>query len=200
MGGSPGAENFSSSEAPIRLVRFNEMTSVTDDVFYLELVNIGDTTLNLNGLRIEVQGSVEATYECSDMMLESGNTFWLSEADLGFIPGEGDRVFLRSADGHLLDAVLADDTLRGRYPDGTGQWFYPAAATWGAPNVFAICQDIVINEIMFNPPGDLTPNDATDDVEFIELFNITGSDVNLWDAANPANPANTHTRYRSALG
>jgi len=80
-GGSPGAENFSSSEAPIRLIRFNEMASVTDDVFYLELVNIGDTALNLNGLRIEVQGSVEATYECSDMMLESGNAFWLSEAD-----------------------------------------------------------------------------------------------------------------------
>jgi hypothetical protein len=46
---------------------------------------------------------------------------------------------------------------------------------------------IVINEIMYHPPGDLTPNDATDDVEFIELFNITGSDVNLWDAANPTN-------------
>jgi hypothetical protein len=151
VGGSPGAENFSSSEAPIRLVRFNEMASVTDDVFYLELVNIGDTTLNLNGLRIEVQGSVEATYECSDMMLESGNTFWLSEADLGFIPGEGDRVFLWSADGHLLDAVLADDTLRGRYPDGTGQWLYPSVATLGETNIFDISQDIVINEIMYHP-------------------------------------------------
>ncbi len=168
VGGSPGAENFSSSEAPIRLVRFNEMASVTDDVFYLELLNIGDTTLNLNGLRIGVQGSVEATYECSDMMLESGNTFWLSEADLGFIPGEGDRVFLWSADGHLLDAVLADDTLRGRYPDGTGQWLYPAAATWGAPNVFAICQDIVINEIMYHPMVLLEGEESN---SWIELYN-----------------------------
>jgi len=168
VGGSPGAENFSSNEAPIQLVRFNEMASVTDDVFYLELVNIGDTTLNLNGLLIEVQGGVEAAYECSDMMLESGNTFWLSEADLGFIPGKGDRVFLWSAHGRLLDAVLADDTLRGRYPDGTGPWLYPEAATWGAPNVFAICQDIVINEIMYHPMG--LP-EAEESNSWVELYN-----------------------------
>nr|MBC8470099.1 lamin tail domain-containing protein [Planctomycetota bacterium] len=168
VGGSPGAENFSSSEVPIRLVRFNEMASVTDDVFYLELVNIGHTTLNLNGLRIKVQGSVEAAYECSGMMLESGNTFWLSEADLGFIPGEGDRVFLWSTDGHLLDAVLADDTLRGRYPDGTGQWLYPVAATWGAPNVFVICQDIVINEIMYHP---MVLPEGDESNSWVELYN-----------------------------
>jgi hypothetical protein len=179
VGGSPGAENFSSSEAPIRLVRFNEMASVTDDVFYMELVNIGDTTLNLNGLRIEVQGSVEATYECSDMMLESDNTFLLSEADLGYIPGEGDRVFLWSANGHLLDAVLADDTLRGRYPDGTGQWLYPAAATRGAPNVFAICQDIVINEIMYHPMVLLEGEESS---IWVELYNrgIETVDMSSW--------------------
>ena len=151
VGGSPGAENFSSGEAPIRLVSFNEMASVTDDVFYLELINIGEDALNLSGLRIEVQGSFEATYECSDGILDTGSTFLLSSADIGFIPAEGDRVFLWSADGHLLDAVLADDTLRGRYPDGTGQWLYPSVATRGEANMFEICQDIVINEIMYHP-------------------------------------------------
>ncbi|MCP4610845.1 MAG: hypothetical protein GY845_19220 [Planctomycetes bacterium] len=179
VGGSPGTKNFSLSEIPIRLVRFNEMASVADDVFYLELLNIGDTTLNLNGLRIEVQGSVEAAYECSDMMLESGNTFWLSEADLGFIPGEDDRVFLWSADGHLLDAVLADDTLRGRYPNGTGQWLYPAAATRGALNVFAICQDIIINEIMYHP---MVLREGEESSSWIELYNrgIETVDMSNW--------------------
>jgi hypothetical protein len=168
VGGSPGVENFSSGEAPIRLVRFNEMASVTDDAFYLELVNIGDTTLNLNSLRIEVQGSLNTTYKCSDIMLESCNTFWLSEANLGFVPGKGDRVFLWSANGHLLDAVLADDTLRGRYPDGTGPWLYPASATWGAPNIFAICRDIVINEIMYHP---MVLPKGGESTSWVELYN-----------------------------
>jgi len=115
VGGSPGAENFSSSEAPIRLVRFNEMASVNDDVFYLELINIGDAVLDINGLRIEVQGNVEAAYELPEVMLDADSTFWLSSADIGFIPTDGDRVYLWSTDGSLLDAVIADDTLRGRY-------------------------------------------------------------------------------------
>ncbi|MFC1781474.1 lamin tail domain-containing protein [Planctomycetota bacterium] len=151
VGGSPGSENFSSDEAPSRLFHFNEMASITDGVFYMELINIGEVALNLSGLSIEVQGSIEAIYACSDMILEAGNTFWLSEADLGFIPDEGDRIFLWSGDGHLLDAVRADNKLRGRYPDGTGQWLYPSVATLGQANIFEICQDIVINEIMYHP-------------------------------------------------
>ncbi|MCH8923481.1 MAG: lamin tail domain-containing protein, partial [Planctomycetes bacterium] len=55
--------------------------------------------------------------------------------------------------------------------------------TKGFANTLPSVGPIVINEIMYNPR-----QQSADGVEFIELLNITGNDVHLWDPAFP-----THT-------
>jgi len=151
QGGTPGAANFSADQMPLRGICFNEMASVTADVFFLELAQVGNVDPNLDGLRIEVQGTIQASYDWPDGLSGLEDYPVVRAEDLGFVPVKGDRVFLWSGQGRLLDAVLADDVLRGRSPDGTGRWLYPVHPTAGAVNAFDLCSDIVINEIMYHP-------------------------------------------------
>ncbi len=55
----------------------------------------------------------------------------------------------------------------------------------GAPNASPKVGPVVINEIMYHPP-DLLTNDNVRD-EYIELLNVTGAPVALFDPARPAN-------------
>ena len=56
----------------------------------------------------------------------------------------------------------------------------------GLPNSGAKVGPVIINEIYYHPPDIEGTNDDTLN-EFIELRNITGAGVNLFDAANPTN-------------
>jgi len=56
----------------------------------------------------------------------------------------------------------------------------------GLPNSGAKVGPVTINEIYYHPPDSGGTNDDTLN-EFIELRNITGAGVNLFDAANPTN-------------
>jgi hypothetical protein len=73
----------------------------------------------------------------------------------------------------VLDAVLAKDKLRGRSPDGTGQWRHPDQPTPGSSNSFALRKEIVINEIMYAPIS----GDSND--EYVELYNRGTNTVDL---------------------
>src|SRR5262249_906619 len=57
----------------------------------------------------------------------------------------------------------------------------------GLPNVYPAVGPVVINEVMYHPPD---INGTNDDVlsEYIELRNITTSDVQLFDPTHPTNP------------
>lgn len=148
-GGTPGAANFAEDQMPMRGICFNEMASVAADEFYMELAQVSD--MELPGLHIEVQGASPGLYEWPGRPSAVEVYHVVRGEDLGFVPDRGDRLFIWSADGRLLDAVLADDVLRGRTPDGTGRWLYPARPTPGTANAFDSCSDIVINEIMYHP-------------------------------------------------
>jgi len=52
----------------------------------------------------------------------------------------------------------------------------------GKTNAYPMVGPIVLNELMYHPPG---TNDA---LEFVELHNILGTAVPLYDPAHPANP------------
>ncbi|HEY0456615.1 MAG TPA: lamin tail domain-containing protein, partial [Verrucomicrobiae bacterium] len=56
----------------------------------------------------------------------------------------------------------------------------------GAPNSYPLVGPIIINEIMYHPPDIGGTNDDTVD-EFVELLNVTGSAVPLYDATFPSN-------------
>ncbi|MDX1952127.1 MAG: lamin tail domain-containing protein [Verrucomicrobiota bacterium] len=55
----------------------------------------------------------------------------------------------------------------------------------GAPNSAPRVGPVILNEIMYRPPGSAGVNNVTD--EFIELYNLTASSVALYDPLNPAN-------------
>ena len=103
-----------------------------------------------------------------------GGELWLSAADgIGNLSGFRARVKFGAA---------ADGVSFGRY-EVAGGLDFPAqsARTLGATNAGPLVGPVVIHEIMYNPPGGVG---AT---EFIELRNITGAPVDLFDPARPTN-------------
>src|SRR5439155_1469715 len=86
--------------------------------------------------------------------IAAGAYLSLNETQLGFHPQSGDKLFLYPPNrSSVIDAVVVKKTLRGRYPDATGRWLYPAQPTPGSSNVFAFHDEIVINEIMYHHRG-----------------------------------------------
>ncbi len=108
----------------------------------------------------------------------------------GLDAANGDHVYLSSAVANALGGYResahfgpADiDVSFGRYiKTSTGKTDFVALSypTPNQPNAYPKVGPVVINEIMYSPP--------TGKHEFIELRNITSSDVPLFDPANPAN-------------
>lgn len=66
----------------------------------------------------------------------------------------------------------------GRYPDATGEWL-ACVPTPDTANV-RVGQEPVITEIMYHPPP-LAPGADNSQHEYIEIYNPTATDVNLWE-------------------
>ncbi|MEA3367944.1 MAG: lamin tail domain-containing protein, partial [Planctomycetota bacterium] len=84
----------------------------------------------------------------------------------------------------FFGASLTGDTF-GRYivpSTGDKEFVRVLSPTPGDTNAAPIIPDVVINEIMYNPPE--TPVEGN---EYIELLNRTGADVPLYDPAHPEN-------------
>src|SRR5207249_952566 len=109
------------------------------------------------------------------------------KSNLTFGADPGDK-FVLYGPGQMavLDAVVADDFLRGRHPDATGPWLYPNLATPGASNSFVFHNEIVINEIMYHPYSVGGTNDSPG--AWLELFNRGTNVVDLtgWHLAGGA--------------
>ena len=120
------------------------------------------------------------------LVLENGvNGFSIS------LSSQGERVFLYSADagGNLTGFVnglhfmaSGDGRTFSRYLNSEGTEQFPGATpTLGSPNSAPSVGPVVITEIMYNP-GVLGQDD-----EFIEIQNISGAAVPLYDPAKPGN-------------
>ena len=59
------------------------------------------------------------------------------------------------------------------YPDGSNEWFTVLNDTRGRGNNPQRYENVVINEVMFNPPGDHRNG------EYIELYNRGDSEIDL---------------------
>lgn len=127
-----------------------------------------------------------------------------------FNSAHGDAVYLSQADastnltgyriGQSFDAA-ANGVSFGRYQTSVGTDFVSLSQrTFGADNPATLAQfrtgtglanayplvgPIVISEIMYHPPDYGT--NSPDDEEFIELLNISGATVSLFDPAHPTN-------------
>ncbi|MFT5497372.1 MAG: hypothetical protein ACI9TH_002778, partial [Kiritimatiellia bacterium] len=157
-----------------RDVVFNEITEATNAVFQIELINLGSSAVELGGYI--VQSSSGASYTLPSGLLASGEQRAISAATLGFTPVSGERLlFFRSGGAELADAREVTNRLRGL---SGGQWLYPSAPSFGAPNIFNLNRDMVINEIMYNPRPMQAPY-AKSDAQWIELYNRGAASVDL---------------------
>lgn len=164
--------------APVTLV-FNEIAAGgTGFGAVVELTNPGASALDIGGSKITrlTDGGIQ-TRVLAAGSVPAGGIISFSAATL-FPLTAGDRLVLSSAAGESLDGVEVKADARGRSPDGSGNWYRVTATTFGAPNVVALHNEIVINEIMFQPPSPpLSP--AATGSQWIELFNRSASAVDL---------------------
>ena len=134
------------------------------------------TTLATNGfaLVLESQFNTGGT-NAFTLDRARGGELWLSAADAGTnLTGFRTRVKFGAAE---------DGVSFGRFPVGGDTAFAAQSArTFGAANSGPLVGPVVIHEIMYHPPGGVAG--AT---EFIELRNITGTPVDLFDPARPTN-------------
>lgn len=146
---------------PIPLV-LNEVAAGTNGAFWVECFNYGPDPLDLAGCTLARQGGgSNQSYTFPAQTLPAGAARAFTSATLGFSAAAGDRLFLYApGGGSVLDAVVVKDVPRGRWPDGTGDWWFPTALTPGGTNFFVFNPNVVINEIMYHPPL-LPPEPAT---------------------------------------
>jgi hypothetical protein len=182
IGGTPGAANFPSGNTPPKLA-FNEVSAASTSAFWLELINYGAVSMELAGVQVVRSGGSSPSYPMPAQTLPPGGILWLNQAQLGFSAADGQKLFLYTAGrALLLDAVTVKTSLRGRHPDGNGDWKYPALPTPGASNSFAFHNEIVFNEIMYHhrpldPVPAVTSNSTVVSITGAWRFNDSGTNL-----------------------
>ncbi len=151
----------------------NEISASSDPQFKIELRNNGTTAIDLAGYKITSSSGASATLTSQNV--PAGGLAVITEAQLGFTPVSGDKLFVFQPGGTVFeDAQQVTGKLRGRSAAKGGAWLYPSTASFGATNTFALNNDVVINELMYRPH----PSAAAQE-EWIELFNRGTSTANL---------------------
>ena len=168
------------SPAPVLpKLAFNELPSVTNGSFWVEILNYGDAMESLGGLVLaRVRSSTNAEYVLPAQSLPPGGRLVLDKAATGFGADPGDQVILFAPNKTaVIDAVIAKRYARARWPEGTGAWLSPSALTPGATNSVAFHDEIVINEILYHA-RDLT-NGTPSPESWVELFNRSTNAMDL---------------------
>ena len=155
----------------------------TDDASFVELYNAGSASLNLAGL------SVASESDFSDRVALSGSigAGSYTSVDVPFV-GDEFKLYLIDSNNNVITATVIDRPSGDRnavqtYPAGSSEWFSTPTASRDAANNPARTEDIVINEIMYDPISKLRRG------EFIELYNRGGSTIDLsgWKFADGVN-------------
>jgi len=144
----------------------------------VELVNASEASLSANGLYLASQPDFSDRTRLTGSLAAGGQASW----SVSFALEDNDEVPV-----YLIDAantVLAARRFRRvpgcessqAFPDGANEWYATTHSTRNLSNDPARITDLVINEVMFDPPSDQL------DGEFIELYNRGGSavDVSGW--------------------
>lgn len=199
VGGSPGADD---PQANIPGIIINEILTHTDApvVDAIELYNPTAATVDVGGWFLTDDLRTPAKFRIPNgTSIPASGFVVFDEADFNPTPGTGASFALQSyGDEVYLSSAAGDGTLTGysqgfsfkgaangvsfgRYTNSIGEILYPAqrSVTLGTVNAGPVVGPIVINEIQYHPNG------SGD--EFVELKNISGSPVKLFDEAFPTN-------------
>jgi hypothetical protein len=199
VGGSPGAGD-SSQEPEIGAVVINELLASSQGVGpdWIELYNTTGQAIEIGGWFLSDDADDLTKYQiAAGTSIPAGGylVFYEDEhfgnpADPGCkepfaLSRDGETVYLHSgSDGELTgyseqQKYEASDlgVSLGRYPKSTGGFDFVALAepTPGQANADPLVGPVVINEIMYNPG-------APAEAEYVELLNISGEPVTLYDA------------------
>ena len=167
----------------------NEIPGATQSGFWIEIANEGTTSIPIGGYVIASSAAPDNAYVLPAQIISAGGQTVVNQAELGFGGDDGDRIFLYlPGKNQLIDARRVTGSLRGRSAQHDGQWLYPDAPTPGATNSFTFNDQVVINEIMYHPPGELsgsTPAESSlssapgvdpgSSVSFVAYGNLTGA-------------------------
>jgi hypothetical protein len=197
--GSPGRDDPSVNILPVRIT---EVLTHTDlpQVDSIELYNPNDVDVDISYWYLTDDRAVPGKFRVpAGTFIGRGGYVVFNEGDFNPTPGlgnsfnlssHGEEVWLYSAgaggeltgfsDGFSFGAA-ANGVSFGRYTISSGAVRYPAQAanSLGAANVGPRVGPVVINEIQYHP--------ALGDTEFVELKNITGAVVPLYDVDYPTN-------------
>jgi hypothetical protein len=177
-----GEETLPDPDLPPAL-EIHEISGAAAAPFFIELRNPTEAPASTAGFSLEVTGSISDSKPLPSVIVPPGGLVHYTHTQLGFRPAGGDKLILRAPTGNPVDARAADLVARGRSDTWPGRWLYPSAATPGGANAFDFQQDIVINELCYNPP-DVTP--ASADKQWLELHNRGNAPVDLggWSFAS----------------
>lgn len=199
MGGSPGADDSPVSTPPVII---NEILTHTDppQVDAIEVFNPTDADADISGWFLTDDRSTPKKFQVPGPTVIPAQGYKVfTEADFNPAPGvapsftldsHGEEVYLFSADasGNLTGyangfsfGTSENGVSFGRYINSAGQILYPPQKqlTLGAANSGPRVGPVVINEVRYQP--------APGEEEFVELKNITGQAVKLYDADHPTN-------------
>lgn len=198
-GGSPGADDLAPFLAPILI---NEVLPHTDPPLLdsVELFNPTTNSVDIGNWFLTDERTAPFKYRIpAGTMISAGGYRVFTEIQFNANPGSatnfllnshGEEIYLYSADvsgnltgySHGLSFGAAENGVSfGRYVTSRSESKYPAqiSNTLGSPNSGPRVGPVVINEIRYHP--------LAGDAEFIELKNISGSPVKLYDPLVPAN-------------
>jgi len=204
-GGSPGVIDPAAPNLPVVLI--NEALTHTGlpVVDVIELFNAGTDDANIGGWFLTNDPDEPGKYQFAVGTVIPAGGYAVFDESLfnpgpsGFcIEAAGDELYIFSASGGLLSGYVhgfsfggAENGVSfGRYLNSQGEEHFVAQAanTLGAANSSPRVGPVVISEIMYHPPP-LSAGAAVDNSldEFIELHNITGTNVTLFDSLRPSN-------------
>ncbi|MCS7090320.1 MAG: lamin tail domain-containing protein [Limisphaera sp.] len=202
FGGSPGGPD--PAPLPFPAVVINEVLTHTDPPLadWVELHNAGLTPADISGWFLSDQRKEPRKYVFPHGTVIPPLGYLVVDASaFGVGPNAfnlsslGEEVWLFAADGARLTGYAHGFTFGaaapavsfGRHADSLGrEHVVPQSLnTPGAPNAGPLVGPVVIHEIMFEPPS--TPPYTDFLHEYVELHNVTGQPVPLYDPHFPTN-------------
>ncbi len=179
IGGSPGRAE-PSRDHPWQNLVLNELLArpLPPQTDFVELHNHGSTALDIGGCVLTDDPATNRFTVPAGTVLPPRGFLALTPDQLGFsLDAGGETVFLLSPDRlRIIDAVRfgpqAAGIALGRTPDGAPTFSNVRSPTPAGANAPRRQPEVVINELMFNPPG------GADD-EFVELHNPGTEPVSL---------------------
>jgi hypothetical protein len=206
INGSPSANDPAAPNIP--QVVINEVLTHTDppQVDAIELRNLSGAQANIGGWFLTDDFSDPKKFVMTNGTVIAANgfrAFLEGEFDVGLtgfaLSEHGEEVWLFSGDGvnltgyaHGFDfGAAANGVSFGRHVISTGADHFPAQAgnTLNFANTAPLIGPIIVNEIAYHPPPIVVGPVGYEnfDDEYIEIYNVTGSSVPLYDPSFPTN-------------